>query len=283
MKISTEIDSAANLVGDEKAVEYIAKAGFDAWDFSLFKMAKFNWSTRTFDESAAPSNYLAHARQLKQIGLDNGIICNQSHAPFPSFWPDKKSYLLRAIEYTAEAGGQICVIHPHATSPEDNALMYNDLLPFAKSCGIKIATENMFNWDTEKDESYFAACATPESFNAHLAAVNDKDFVACLDIGHAEMRGSNTSAVELIKALGSKLAALHIHDNDLRHDLHQIPFSMQINYTDIIKALKEINYKGYLTLEAGTFLSTYTAENVCEGITALNKAARKLAEMYENA
>ena len=29
MKISTEIGSAAQLVGEEKAVEYVAKAGFD--------------------------------------------------------------------------------------------------------------------------------------------------------------------------------------------------------------------------------------------------------------
>ena len=35
MKISTEIASAAALVGEEKAVEYTAKAGFDAWDFSM--------------------------------------------------------------------------------------------------------------------------------------------------------------------------------------------------------------------------------------------------------
>lgn len=40
MKISTEIDSIANIVGEEKAIELIAKAGFDAWDFSLFKRKK---------------------------------------------------------------------------------------------------------------------------------------------------------------------------------------------------------------------------------------------------
>ena len=36
MKTSTEIASLAKLVGEEKAVEYIAKAGFDAWDFLCF-------------------------------------------------------------------------------------------------------------------------------------------------------------------------------------------------------------------------------------------------------
>ena len=36
MKISTEIGSAAKIIGDERTVEYTAKAGFDAWDFSMF-------------------------------------------------------------------------------------------------------------------------------------------------------------------------------------------------------------------------------------------------------
>ena len=86
MKISTEIASAAALVGEEKAVEYTAKAGFDAWDFSMFDMCKYDWSAGCFlpnDNPLASDNYLAFARRLKQIGLDNGIPCNQSHAPFP--------------------------------------------------------------------------------------------------------------------------------------------------------------------------------------------------------
>ena len=45
MKISTEIGSAAKIIGDERAVEYTAKAGFDAWDFSMFDMVNYDWST----------------------------------------------------------------------------------------------------------------------------------------------------------------------------------------------------------------------------------------------
>ena len=40
MKISTEIFSASKIVGEEKAIELIAKAGFDAWDFSMFYMCR---------------------------------------------------------------------------------------------------------------------------------------------------------------------------------------------------------------------------------------------------
>ena len=85
MKISTEIDSIALQTGEEKAVELVAKTGFDAWDFSMFQMCrKENGLLVPTDHPLAKDNYLSFARKLKQIGLDNGIICNQGHAPFPS-------------------------------------------------------------------------------------------------------------------------------------------------------------------------------------------------------
>ena len=287
MKISTEIGSAAKIVGEEKAVELVAKAGFDAWDFSMFEMCKYDWENKKLLETGHPlfgNDYLAFARKLRQIGFDNGIVCNQSHAPFPSSCTAIRSYFKRAIECTAEAGGEICIIHPdNNKSAEENAEMYFELLPFAKSCGVKIATENMWNWNGEKDEASPAACSDPASFNAHLDAVNDDFFVACLDIGHAEMRGLGTTAVEMIKALGPKLQALHIHDNDGWHDSHQIPFSMNIDFTAVAKALKEIDYKGYFTLEADRYLENRTPENVFEGIKNLAIADRKLVEMFMKA
>ena len=49
MKISTEISSIAKHVGEEKAVELVAKAGFDAYDFSMFAPAeKINPTIRYF-------------------------------------------------------------------------------------------------------------------------------------------------------------------------------------------------------------------------------------------
>lgn len=285
MKISTEIESASNIIGKEKAIEYIAKAGFDAWDFSMFAMCRYDWSRKALLENNHPlasNNYLAFARRLKRIGNDYGIICNQSHAPFPSSCPEIRSYFKRAIECTAEAGGKICVIHPdNDKSAQENAEMYLELLPFAKECGVKIATENMWNWDGAKDQSSFAACATSESFNEHLDAVNDDYFVACLDIGHAEMRGSGSGAAAMIYALGGRLQALHIHDNDKWHDSHQISFSMSVDFNSVVKALKDINYKGYLTLEASNYLKSFSSDNVFEGIKNLAAADKRLADMLE--
>ena len=65
------------------------------------------------------------------------------------------------------------------------------------------------------------------------------------------MKGSDTNAPEMVRALGYKrLKALHIHDIDGINDNHQIPFSLNINFDAVTKALKEIGYDGYYTLES---------------------------------
>ena len=285
MKISTEIGSAAKRIGEARAVEYVGKAGFDAWDFSMFDMCRYDSVTKLAIETGHPlttNERMAFARRLKQIGLDNGIVCNQSHAPFSTKYDSVRSRLKWAIECTAEAGANICVIHPvDSNTAEQNAEFYWELLPFAKECGVKIATENMWDWDNEKDQSSFAACSTSEDFLKHLEVVNDEFFVACLDLGHAEMRGSGSGAVNMIRALGKHLQALHIHDNDQWHDSHQIPFSMNVDFDAIVKALKEINYSGYFTLEADQYLKAYDEEHIFEGFQKLAESARRLAEMFE--
>lgn len=285
MKISTEIASGARICGERKLIEYAAKAGFDAWDFSMFSMCRYDWQAGTAVAGEHPlggAEYLRFARELKKIGLDNGIECNQSHAPFPSTAVGN-DYLKRAIECTAEAGGQICVIHPdNNRSAEENGEMFRVLVPFAREHGVKIATENMWNW--YDDHAQPAACSDPESFLAHLQAVNDPNFCACLDIGHAEMRGLHTSAPEMIRALGSHLQALHVHDNDLWHDSHQLPFSMDIDFSAVATALREIGCRGYVTLEADQYLSSLgcTEETVFSGLQNMAKAAKKLGGMIEN-
>ena len=285
MRISTEIASAARLVGEEKAVELIAKAGFDAWDLSMFSMCRYDWATRSLLPNAHPlagDQYLSFVRRLRQIGEDHGIVCNQAHAPFPVSCPQIRSYLKRAIECSAEAGADVCVIHPdNNKSPEENAEMYFELLPFAKSCHIRIATENMWNWDNEKGCSSFAACSTGKSFCDHVDAVNDSHLVACLDLGHAEMTGSGDGAVNMIHALGHRLQALHIHDNDRLHDSHQLPFTM--DFEAIVKALKAIGYSGYFTLEADQYLNAYDSASAATGLGIMAATARKLAVMFENA
>ena len=282
-KTSTEIASIAEIVGELKAVELVAKAGFDGYDLSLFEMARYDGKQVVRKGHPLQSKQaLEYVRQIKQVAQDHGIVCNQSHAPYPSYAPEIRDLLKTAIEFTAEAGGEICVIHPdNRKGAEENAEMFFELLPFAKSCGVKIATENMWNWIYEIGSVGPAACSDPQSFLAHLKAVNDPYFVACLDIGHAQMHGLNTSAEEMIRALGPHLQALHIHDNDFDNDSHQLPFTMNIDFDVVMATLKEIGYTGWITLEADCYCEGATPDTVEQKVQDLYNAARKLADMMK--
>ena len=198
--------------------------------------------------------------------------------------PGIRDRLKRAIECTAIAGGKTCIIHPdNDKSPEENAEMYLELLPFAKEHGVKIATENMWNWNGDLDHATPAACSDEASFLAHIRAVHDPDFVACLDIGHAEMKGLNTTAEQMILALGDHLQALHLHDNDRWHDQHLRLFTADIDFGEMARALKAINYRGYLTLECDHGLDGCTPDTVGEGLAEMAATARRLRRMYDEA
>jgi sugar phosphate isomerase/epimerase len=285
MRISTEIGSIAKYVGEEKAVQLVAEAGFDCFDFSMMRMAQYDRAHACVVENGHPlrgRDYLKFARQVRHVGEEMGITCNQSHAPFPTFCPEIRDLLKRAIECTAEAGGKICVVHPHnLLGAEENAELYCSLLPFAHDCGVKLAAENMWCWDEEEDHAIPAACSDPASFTAHLRAVNDPYLVACLDIGHAEMRGLGTSAPEMIRALGGDLQALHLHDNDLKHDSHMIPYSMQIDFDAILRALADVDYKGDFTLEADQYTARFQGQELPLHVGELAAAARRLATRYD--
>lgn len=272
MKISTETGSCAQTLGQLKTIELVAKSGFDAWDFSMFDL-------KVPGHPLAGDDYRQLVREFKKVGEDNGIVCNQSHAPFPSFMEGMKSLVVRALECTSLAGGNICVVHPDNNKcAEENAELYFELLPIAKDLGVKIATENMWNWDEKKGHAAKAACSHHDDFLKHILAVNDDYFVACLDIGHAEMKGLDTSSVQMINTLKGHIQALHIHDNNKWFDSHAMPYTMDIDFKPIIKTLHDVGYKGYFTLEhLGSF------ENGAEEkMRNMADVARKMAKEFES-
>ena len=159
--------------------------------------------------------------------------------------------------------------------------MYRELLPVAKSFGVKIAAENMWLWDRIGDHAIFAACATPADFVTHINAVDSPDLVACLDIGHAEMRGLGTSAPDMIRALGSRLQAIHLHDNDRSHDTHELPFTMEIDFAAVAAALHTAKYAGDITLEADAYFRNHRDVPAETLIANMAAAARRFAAMVE--
>lgn len=286
MRISSEIASIAPYVGGEaNAIRMLAAAGFDCYDLSLFSMGRMDYATGRVRHVGHPlegREGLAFVRELRRVADEAGIVCNQSHAPYPVDCREIREMLPRAIEYTAEAGGRICIIHPdNYASAEANAAMYRELLPIAKSFGVKIAAENMWLWDKKLDHAIFAACSNHADFVTHINAVNSPDLVACLDIGHAEMRGLGTSAPDMIRALGARLQAIHLHDNDRWHDSHELPFTMEIDFAAVAAALRTAGYAGDVTLEADAYFRDHRDLPGETLIANMAAAARRFAAMIE--
>ena len=274
MYISTEIASLRKFYSSyEERLSVLKDAGFDAYDFSMFRVATCPW--------LGESDYAEKAESLREFADGIGMACNQTHAPFPLVIADNKEEtekrfceIVKSLEISGILGAKLCVVHPwNYYSPEENAKIYNRLEPFAKKFGVCVALENMWNWDKNNDRALPAACSDGKSFNAHLDLLDGNVFCALVDIGHAEMSGLNTSAADMIKEIGGRVKGIHLHDNDLHRDSHLLQFTSKIDYKPIIDALKEINYGGDITLEADAFLPKLPKEAVPEGLKLMAKIA----------
>lgn len=254
MKVSTSTGPFVRFGDMKQIVKLLSENGFTAYDCHMF---------RENQPAFFADDYLAWAKDLRAYADEIGIPCNQSHAPFPSIIKGNDEYnektfplLIRALEVSGVLGAEVCVIHPcNDYTAEENAEFYKKLEPYARQYGVKIGVENMWNWwkwDRKDGHVLPAACSHQDDFLKHLQLLNSDVFVACVDIGHAEMMHAyGTNAVKIIETLGDRVQAMHLHDVDLVNDLHTTPFNSKIDYAPIIAALKKVGYKGDITLEAG--------------------------------
>lgn len=252
MKLVQLTEGLYDRFGDREAIRLLAEAGFDGYDYSMFHMTNVK-------DGIGSDAYLDYARALRAYADSLGFPCLQAHAPFRGLRNGEEvkaflPYLKRAIEIAGVLGCPILIIHPanNYTAEQNYEEIYRPLLPLAKECNVKIATENMWNYDSQNKVAYPAACGSCEDFCRHVDMAKNPYLGACLDIGHAEMPFA-PGAPAMIRSLGAdRLIALHVHDNDKVEDLHIFPLSTEgrIVWRPIIDALREIGYRGNFTFEA---------------------------------
>lgn len=81
-----------------------------------------------------------------------------------------------------------------------------------------------------------------------LDEIGSENFGICLDTGHLNLTVKNHR--EFILKAGKKLRALHIADNRGENDDHLMPFNTgMVDFEEVVKALKEIDYNGLFNLE----------------------------------
>jgi len=278
-------------VGFKRGLKIIKELGFDVADITFQREKKAREMIRYF----RGKDYKKKAIELKKYADKLGLPLVQAHAVFPSNDDKKRGYnkavfkkLIRTIEICGILKIKYIVIHPLKDhSVKDNISFYKKLLPYAKKANVTICTENMWGWVDDKHTKIKPSmCSFSDTFNAIIDGVNSKYLKGCVDIGHAEMfRFMNYSARKLLEEMGDRVACLHIHDNDLYKDRHWIPFRGSIDFKDVAKGLKKINYKGDLVLEIGApenvDSDSFTYKEGIEYLTEAYRAIRKIQKMIE--
>ncbi|MBR4941147.1 MAG: sugar phosphate isomerase/epimerase [Clostridia bacterium] len=271
MLLSTQTAIPASRLGYAQGITMLADAGYDCLDFSFFQAHREG----LFDRDEA--DVLKFAEEIREIADDAGIPFDQTHAPYSyqrPIWENWEDNILpiskKAIKASAVLGAKTVIIHPiqylnyrrnSARMIEETLSYYRMLRPVAEEAGIKIAVENMWQRDINRDVICSSICSDPKDFCAMVDELGTDVFTACLDVGHCGLTGWKPS--ELVRALGKhRLGALHVHDNDNFHDSHTLPGFGLTDWDDFCRALGEIDYAGTFTFEADNFFSSVLEDSI---------------------
>ncbi len=167
---------------------------------------------------------------------------------------DSLKVIKKSMESCSEIGGEIVIIHPCSIEMFGDARIYSTaknrtedslctLTAFAERLGIRLAVENLPNiggwrFGTEVSE-----------LNQLVLKINNPHIGLCLDTGHVFVGRESVSLSKDVFACGKDLVALHIQDTDGKKDRHWLPDEGIINWTQFLKDLILIDYRGALTLE----------------------------------
>jgi len=238
-----------------ESVDIMADAGFDAIDFSA-------GDEEYYSDLHGKDFYL----EIRKYTESKGLIFNQAHAPTPSAVESEEESEIKfknivgAMRNASYLGIKNIVVHPIKHLRYDygenaerlfeyNMNFYKRLIPYCEEYDMRVALENL--WQTEKPgwgKISHSTCSRPAEFIRYIDTLNNDCFIACLDIGHAQLVCEDPA--EFIKALGNKrLKALHVHDVDGMIDSHNPPYFGIVDWDKVIKALADINYDGDFTLE----------------------------------
>ncbi len=296
MKISLMTRNFFEAYGEDRGLEMMAKAGYDAVDYSF--LGEYWEEIKILNDE----QIIEHFTKIKEKLTSLGIYANQSHAPYaPWFEYDEKKTaerfeeIRKALLASSVLGVGQCVVHPCAMeenkyshkSAENKAVnidFYSRLLPYLDEYGVNIGIENMFTYDPRVQKlaptvtsSSLEMADYVDSFNA--LCKGEKHFVAVLDIGHSNLAGEATTA-DMIRNLGSRLKGLHVHDNYSRDDNHFAPGIGNINWDEALEALKEIGYDGDFTYEAHGFFECFDKEMTYDAGVFLCKLGKHLCEKH---
>ena len=263
--------------GSDSRFELLKRCGFDACDFSLGNYLErsgslgdiYNISDAQIEETFT---------QIRENGEKVGFEIGQTHSAFTghprNYDHDVDEIVARqiaSIKASHYLGTKHCVIHPIIKPGRKYDILkkeaFDESVEFYKRLGdtlekydVYCCIENMWVCDSV----YGHICSTILSHAEEMVEMCDvlgDRYKICVDVGHGTLTQDNPC--EMVRIAGDKLVCLHTHDNDGILDLHSYPFTpagkptgtswkpMRVDWTDFMKALDDVNYRGNLNFEVG--------------------------------
>ncbi|MBR2460168.1 MAG: sugar phosphate isomerase/epimerase [Clostridia bacterium] len=255
--------------------------GYDCADYQRF----INTET-VFFKSSTPEFERA-IREERKIAEANGISFCQAHSPWrypprdqsPEDRAERMEAMKRSVYGTALLGCKSLVVHPimpfGADSPdhpkrtwEMNLEFFSELCGYALSSGITVCLENM--------PFIHHPIARVSDIIGFVNELNRDNLRICLDTGHCAVFGD--SPADAVKMIGkTRLAALHVHDNDGSADMHWCPYEGVIDWEDFSRALTEVGFEGVFSLECSPHRPQEKPEAWEKAELELARVARRLA------
>jgi sugar phosphate isomerase/epimerase len=156
--------------------------------------------------------------------------------------------LRRCVDVFADLGARWMNVHPDRHAPmhdrpffvEKNIATLRELLPYAAERGVGLMVENL-----------------PGDFNTvqQLGELLEPlpELGLHLDVGHANLLVVHSTVEELLRAYGTRLRHVHLHDNKGGGaDLHLPLGTGSVDVRGAIRGLQAIGYDGTITLEVFT-------------------------------
>lgn len=283
MKMSVELYTLSQKFGDDRAVELVKEAGFDAIDYSYY------WGNEK--EEVLGDGYREHALALRKKLDALGLVCNQAHAPFSFGYgaafdvrEPKYLWLVRSIESAAILGAETIVVHALSVPDEVdfeayNIAYYRSLIPYCEKFGIHVAVENLFSYDGKR-KRMVGKLGSPRELNHIVKEIASPFIVACVDLGHASLTGYEPEDF-VAKMDKSILRALHVQDSNYLSDLHTLPYLGELHWSAIMQALKKSGYTGDLTFEVFHYLEHFPAPLIPHALKLTAATGRYLISLYD--
>lgn len=209
--------------------------------FRKIREAGFDGVLLYWSDEYGDTDFKSFPRYAEEAGLTVENI-HTSFKNINSIWADNQEgtsiedYLLQCVDDCAVYGIPTMIVHLSSGNnpPPMNPFgvdRIKRIVEKAEKYKVHVALENLRN---------------SESLGYILGQIDSRHVGFCYDSGHHHCWNPKE---DLLMKYGSRLMALHLHDNDGTEDEHRLPFDGTIDWNKTMRTISQTKYSGAIALE----------------------------------